>query len=296
MLNSLTNQAIYPARKYRVLCLALILLPACANAACPLVQTTSTGNPVEVDQSQAAHQQSHDEKTAKSKAQEPEFRNAIAALRSALIDYSTRTGHLPENDQELNQLVSKTTLPASLKDPWGSPYEYLVLYEDQYTYNAGSATPNKSTRVATGMEVLSVSDQRFRTTSDIVVADIDLHGIAPDAQESSPPILQSGEVMGVVIDQTGEVRTNALITAADVNTGKTFSARTNRTGGYNLRLPAGSYLLAVEHEGFQRALVSSVPVVNGTITGLDIRLSVPARLTRVEVCEQAGVYPRMHLA
>ncbi len=83
-----------------------------------------------------------------------------------------------------------------------------------------------------------------------------------------------GSIRGMVTDPSGAVVPNAKITAKNQATGITREATTNGEGAYVLaELPAGSYEVAAEAQGFQR-VVQNVTVSVGTYTTVDLRLIV----------------------
>lgn len=83
-----------------------------------------------------------------------------------------------------------------------------------------------------------------------------------------------GSIRGMVTDPSGAVVPNAKITAKNQATGITREATTNGEGAYVLaELPAGSYEVAAEAQGFQR-VVQNVTVSVGTYATVDLRLIV----------------------
>ena len=87
----------------------------------------------------------------------------------------------------------------------------------------------------------------------------------------------TGVITGVVKDEAGAVVAGARITAVNPGTSASFQAVANDTGIYTLRaLPAGSYSVTAEKDGFKKALQESVVVRVNEEVRLDVTLSVGA--------------------
>ncbi len=89
---------------------------------------------------------------------------------------------------------------------------------------------------------------------------------------SQPVMAQAttGGLRGQVADSTGGVITDAAVTARNVATSVETKTRSNSEGLYNFpSLPAGTYLLVVEKDGFKRLELTEVVVKIGQETTLD---------------------------
>ncbi|HEV2707139.1 MAG TPA: carboxypeptidase regulatory-like domain-containing protein [Pyrinomonadaceae bacterium] len=75
----------------------------------------------------------------------------------------------------------------------------------------------------------------------------------------------TGDITGRVLDAQGNVVPNATISVRNLSTGLTRSAQTDSEGTYTVtQLPAGTYEVTVEAQGFARAVVKSFDVNVGT--------------------------------
>src|SRR6266436_4450914 len=76
-----------------------------------------------------------------------------------------------------------------------------------------------------------------------------------------------------VSDSSGAVVIGARVTITEMNTGFRRSAATNESGNYEFaHLPPGHYEVAVEHEGFRRAVRSAVDVIVNSDVRVDLAL------------------------
>src|SRR5499426_81470 len=96
----------------------------------------------------------------------------------------------------------------------------------------------------------------------------------PNAYAQGAP---TGVITGVVKDQTGAVIAGARISAVNPGTSASFQTVANDTGIYTLRaLPAGSYSVTAEKDGFKKAVQERVVVRVNEEVRLDVTLSVGA--------------------
>jgi len=95
----------------------------------------------------------------------------------------------------------------------------------------------------------------------------------------------TGTITGTVMDQTGAVVPNATVTIT--NTGTGVVARTLQTGPAGIyvaeALPVGTYQVAVEASGFQRAVRPGIVLSVADRLGIDFTLQVGATTQTVEV-------------
>jgi Carboxypeptidase regulatory-like domain/TonB dependent receptor len=99
----------------------------------------------------------------------------------------------------------------------------------------------------------------------------------------------AGSIKGTITDQLGSLVVGATITAKD-SKGTERRATTNATGGYELRsLAPGKYELKVSAPGFTVLEEKNVVVRTGTITNLDLQLSIEALEQSVTIDNRKGV-------
>jgi len=93
----------------------------------------------------------------------------------------------------------------------------------------------------------------------------------------------TGDITGTVTDPAGAVVPGATVTAENVGTGLSRSAKTAATGDYRLvELPPGTYKVTVSATGFKTA-VGDVQVAIGIVTHADFSLQVGERTETVTV-------------
>lgn len=100
--------------------------------------------------------------------------------------------------------------------------------------------------------------------------------------------VSTGDIVGVITDQTGSIVPNGAITLKNTNTGSTQATTSGTDGGYTFsQLPSGTYEIAVTAPGFNRAVIPQVVVRVGTRITVDIKLEVGNVATSVEVTAAA---------
>jgi hypothetical protein len=101
--------------------------------------------------------------------------------------------------------------------------------------------------------------------------------------------LDSGQVRGVVTDETGGSIPGATVTLGNTETGFSRSAQTNEGGTYRLvQIPAGSYAMTVELSGFSSA-VADIDVSVGSSLTFDFTMTLEAATETIVV--QASAAP-----
>src|SRR5215469_1831881 len=101
--------------------------------------------------------------------------------------------------------------------------------------------------------------------------------------------LVSGDITGIVTDQTGAVVPNATVTLRNKATGQTPTATTNSAGIYRFSLlPPGQYIVSASASGFQNA-ERGVTVVVGQAIAANLQLTVGSSSQTVEVSAESGV-------
>jgi hypothetical protein len=89
---------------------------------------------------------------------------------------------------------------------------------------------------------------------------------------------------GTVTDSSGAVVPNAQVEAIEAGTGKQREAMTNRDGIYTLpSLPAGTYTILVNHQGFDPARYEGLVLRVGQKATLDVQLKVSTTTTQIDV-------------
>jgi hypothetical protein len=98
----------------------------------------------------------------------------------------------------------------------------------------------------------------------------------------------TGAVRGTITDPSGAIVSGATVTATNTATGVQTTATTNQTGEYSLRfLQIGSYTLAVQASGFERAAYGPFSLEIDQMAKIDIPLHIGSASTSVEVSDQA---------
>src|SRR5512132_3826734 len=69
---------------------------------------------------------------------------------------------------------------------------------------------------------------------------------------------QSGSITGTVNDPSGAAVVTASIDAKNVETGAVFHSGASSTGNYVISVPAGTYELTVEAQGFKKFVRSNL--------------------------------------
>ena len=97
----------------------------------------------------------------------------------------------------------------------------------------------------------------------------------------------TGAVRGTITDPSGAIVSGATVTATNTATGVQTSATTNQTGEYSIRfLQIGSYTLAVQASGFERAAYGPFSLEIDQMAKIDIPLHIGSTSTSVEVSDQ----------
>jgi hypothetical protein len=94
----------------------------------------------------------------------------------------------------------------------------------------------------------------------------------------------TGEIVGTVVDPTGAPVQHATVTATDVERGTVLTTRTNETGSFDLpTVSVGTYKVAVEAKGFQKAAYPQFTLVLNQTARLEFKMKVGEVSTTVEV-------------
>lgn len=98
----------------------------------------------------------------------------------------------------------------------------------------------------------------------------------------------TAKVVGTVADPTGAAIPQATVSITNVATGQTRTTTTNEVGNYEFSfLPAGSYTMSVEKEGFQKTGVRQFRLSVDQVARVDVTLQVGQVTEVVEVAATA---------
>ena len=93
-----------------------------------------------------------------------------------------------------------------------------------------------------------------------------------------------GTITGTVYDPSGAVVANANVVLKNVSSGDIRRAATNSDGYYSFSsVPVGSYSLAVEAAGFQKAVTEGIEVTQASSQSFPIKLEIGSSKTEVKV-------------
>ena len=126
-----------------------------------------------------------------------------------------------------------------------------------------------------------------------------LVGLLAVASLLSAQSLTTGDIAGIVKDPSGGVIQNATVSLKSLDTGAAQEAKTDAAGSYRFRLlKPGHYSVTASQAGFQK-LEQPAEVNVGSITTLDLQLTVGQATQTVEVTAEAplvNAQPSMNTA
>ena len=94
----------------------------------------------------------------------------------------------------------------------------------------------------------------------------------------------NGTIAGTVLDPNGAAVAGATVKATSLETNDTRSAVTSKVGSYRIEsVPPGDYKIDVSAASFAMETVPSVNVPLSVITSVDVKLSIGAASTDIEV-------------
>jgi outer membrane receptor protein involved in Fe transport len=100
--------------------------------------------------------------------------------------------------------------------------------------------------------------------------------------------VETGQISGTVVDQSGAVVPNAAITARNMGTNGVRSVQSSDTGLYKIGgLEPATYLVTVDAGGF-RQFSAKVQVTVGARISLDATLSINENVTEIQVVAEGG--------
>jgi hypothetical protein len=99
----------------------------------------------------------------------------------------------------------------------------------------------------------------------------------------------NGNIQGTVVDAQGAIVAGATVTARNMDTGFTVTAKTSSAGLYALsNLPPGRYAVTVENAGMKKYTQEGVTVATTSTVGLDVTLQVGSTTETITVAADAG--------
>ena len=103
-----------------------------------------------------------------------------------------------------------------------------------------------------------------------------------------PGQVSGGSIVGLVTDSSGAVIAGATAKATNLGTNQTSQTASNSSGYYEFPLlPAGRYIVRVEHTGFARVECSAFDLNTGTQPRIDFTLKVGEVSSKIEVTASA---------
>jgi len=109
------------------------------------------------------------------------------------------------------------------------------------------------------------------------------------ATSATAQSLISGDVTGMISDQSGAVLPNVSVTLKNNGTGQTQTATTNAAGVYRFSLlTPGQYTISASAQGFQNSQ-QTVTVTVGQATAVNLQLAVGSASQTVEVTAEGGL-------
>jgi carboxypeptidase family protein len=117
---------------------------------------------------------------------------------------------------------------------------------------------------------------------------------APPVTSPAPttaPGPATGVLHGHITDQTGALIPGAKVTVSTASSGKqlgpTISA--DASGAYSVRgLPAGSYVIQANYQGFAPFVSTPIPLANGQSKNVDVKMAIEAADVQVVVTDEGG--------
>ena len=101
-------------------------------------------------------------------------------------------------------------------------------------------------------------------------------------------LAQTASLGGTITDSTGAAVPNAKITAQNVNTGETQTAKTDESGVYRItNLNPGIYDITIEHSSFKTIAYSQIPLSVDQVLTLDAKLVVSALRETIRVASES---------
>jgi hypothetical protein len=232
------------------------------------------------------------------------FADETVGIEQALAVHYAKTGIFPQNEQEFKTVLDEAKLTHDqLIDPWGRPYHFAFTERSRYadqisiqTQTVNGQDPRSITKVTpvtqkvAYIEVLSDGEKADQPAGFMiaefsrVTAEQDARRVTAMPTPNQPPVAGGhGTIRGTVTDPLGAVVQNANVTVTSERD-VPYTATTDAVGSYEFTgLPTGFYQLQVEAQGFQHSVVLRIPVQQGDVTVVDIKLQIGSASETVEV-------------
>jgi A-macroglobulin complement component/alpha-2-macroglobulin family protein/MG2 domain-containing protein/carboxypeptidase family protein/A-macroglobulin receptor/macroglobulin-like protein len=225
-------------------------------------------------------------------------RDVRATIDAALVSYFNRTSQFPQNDSDLNVALQNSSISrGELRDPWGRPYyatfQQTAVYGNRvtiYSYaNYGEKPKDKTvlTPVTQQMNFIYLrsdgEDGKSGTNDDFSVASFsrlitEQAGNESRPQQVKPSVIlpgSTGAITGTLTDPNGAAVAGAKVIATNLRTELEYTAETSDDGTYIVKnLPAGTYQVAFDAQGFKRAVITQVIVRSSNLTRVDAAVEV----------------------
>lgn len=232
-------------------------------------------------------------------------------IDEALATYINETSQIPQNEAEFTTALKRFGIGSDeLLDPWNRHY-YVTFKNDAFYGNRvtifsyatyGEKPKDKTELVPVTQHVNSIylrsegEDGKEGTADDFNVATFSRLVAEQAVKERNPqsgnPVVvlpgSTGAIAGTVTDPNGATVVGATITAKNLRTNTGYATTSNDEGAYLIRnVPAGTYEVTAGAPGFNRAVITSVPVRSSNITQVNFRLEVGAATETVTVTASA---------
>ncbi|HEY6249669.1 MAG TPA: MG2 domain-containing protein, partial [Candidatus Angelobacter sp.] len=232
------------------------------------------------------------------------FANETAAIEQALAVHYAKTGVFPKSELEFKTVLDEAKLtPEQLLDPWGQPYHFSFTERSRYSDQINIQTqtvygqePRSVTKVTPVTQKVAyievVSDgEKVDQPAQIMVAEFSRVTAEQDAKSMTamptpkqlPVAGGHGTIRGTLTDSSGAVIQNATVSLTS-DRDVPYTTTTDNEGSYEFTgLPTGFYQLKAEARGFQAGTVLRIPVQQGIVTEVNVKLQVGASSSTVEV-------------
>ncbi|HKP11185.1 MAG TPA: alpha-2-macroglobulin family protein, partial [Blastocatellia bacterium] len=234
-----------------------------------------------------------------------------ARVDAALTAYVKAHDRFPQDDAELDAALAESDIArADLRDGWGhmpyAAFKSLSRYADRvrlYSFAQYGEPARQKTEMTPVTQLLKYvtlrsagADGAEGTADDFDLGNFSRLITEQAAQQPLKQIIyqagantaQAGALGGLVVDPQNALVPGAKVKATSAATGETFEATTDDEGRFLLlNLPAGTYEVRVDAQGFQPSVSSGVPVQAAKLTEVSVTLSVGTAMEAVMVTASA---------
>jgi len=234
-----------------------------------------------------------------------------AKIDPALVSYSNKTLQFPQNEAEFNAALKSVNIDRDeLRDPWGHAYyatfQQTAVYGNRvtiYSYASYGEKPKDKTELTPVTQQLNFiylrsagADGKAGTVDDFNVASFsrlltEQAGRESQPQQVKPHVIlpgSTGAITGTLTDPQGAAVKGAKVIAKNVRTELEYTGETSDDGTYIIKnLPAGTYQVTFEAQGFKRSVITEVIVRSSNVTKVDTNLSVASVSEMVTVTAAA---------